>query len=548
MTQASAEQILSARVFASRRSSGVRHATPVVHLSRRILCGLAGRKRRPRMNRNSSGLVRSNVAGALASALVLLAVGIGCFYFSEKATGLAREAFAIGETDRQMGQLFSIMLEAESSQRGFLITQDDKYLTPYQQAAISAPEALATLKAQIAALADTAPLPSIGPLEALVSGKFDELARTVDLAKAGRRDEAMAVVHDDSGLALTRKAREFVSDFRRQAADRRQQRVDAMRTSVDMLEGLTTLGGGLIVLLSILAIMQIRRYTREIESARMKLSDVNLELERRVETRTRDLVRANEEIQRYAYIVSHDLRAPLVNIMGFTSELEQASTTLAQTFDQASVEREAPQWRPAIDAVEHDIPEALGFIKTSMTRMDGLINEILRLSRLGRVALQPEWIDMRALIENCIAQIQHRLDSEGVEARIEGVLPNVVGDRSSLEQIFSNLLDNAVKYLSEDRKGSIRIRGRVAQGTATFEVQDNGRGVAMADRQRIFDLFRRAGPQDRPGEGIGLAHVRTLVRRMTGEINVISDGRTGTIFTVGFPADIRLIPTSASDT
>ena len=497
------------------------------------------------MKQNSSSLVISNVAGAAASALVLCAIGVGAFHFSEKTADLAREAFAIGEVDRDMGQLFATLVDAESGQRGFILTGDESYLAPYNAAVAQEPMALASLKTRVSELSDIAPFPALDPLEAVVSGKFDELATTVSLAKMGRRDEAVAIIRQDTGLAMTKQAREFVSTFRKRANDLRQERIAAMRSSADALEGMTTLGGVVVILLSIFAIVQIRRYTREIEAARAKLSDMNAELERRVDMRTRDLLRANEEIQRYAYIVSHDLRAPLVNIMGFTSELEQASTTLSQTFETPEIDRDNPMWKAGITAVEHDIPEALGFIKTSMTRMDGLINEILKLSRLGRVALKPEWIDMRALIENCIAQLQHRIESEGIDARIEGVLPNVVGDRSSLQQIFSNLLDNSVKYLSADRKGVIRVRGRVAAGTASFEVEDNGRGVGAADRERIFDLFRRAGPQDRPGEGIGLAHVRTLVRRMSGEISVISDGKTGTTFTVGIPEDIRLTPSTS---
>jgi signal transduction histidine kinase len=104
-----------------------------------------------------------------------------------------------------------------------------------------------------------------------------------------------------------------------------------------------------------------------------------------------------------------------------------------------------------------------------------------------------------------------------------------------LEQIFSNMLDNALKYLKPGVPGEITIRGRSKLGFAIFEIIDNGRGIDPKDHQRIFDLFRRAGAQDKPGQGIGLAHVRALVRRLGGTMSVQSELNKGTTFTITLP-------------
>jgi len=104
-----------------------------------------------------------------------------------------------------------------------------------------------------------------------------------------------------------------------------------------------------------------------------------------------------------------------------------------------------------------------------------------------------------------------------------------------LEQIFSNLIDNAIKYLKPGTPGDIAIRGRSRLGFAIFEISDNGRGIDPKDHQRIFDLFRRAGTQDRPGQGIGLAHVRALVRRLGGTMSVASEVDHGSTFTITLP-------------
>ena len=114
-------------------------------------------------------------------------------------------------------------------------------------------------------------------------------------------------------------------------------------------------------------------------------------------------------------------------------------------------------------------------------------------------------------------------------------MPNIVSDRLALEQIFSNLIDNALKYLKDGVPGEISIEGRTKLGFAIFEVTDNGRGIDPKDHQRIFDLFRRAGTQDKPGQGIGLAHVRALVRRLGGTMSVASELHNGSTFTITLP-------------
>ena len=116
-----------------------------------------------------------------------------------------------------------------------------------------------------------------------------------------------------------------------------------------------------------------------------------------------------------------------------------------------------------------------------------------------------------------------------------GLTPGGASDRLALEQIFSNLIDNALKYLKPGVPGDILVRARTKLGFAIFEVIDNGRGIDPKDHQRIFDLFRRAGTQDKPGQGIGLAHVRALVRRLGGTMSVSSELNHGSTFTITLP-------------
>jgi signal transduction histidine kinase len=279
----------------------------------------------------------------------------------------------------------------------------------------------------------------------------------------------------------------------------------------------------------------LRGYLAELAQARAEsasaydeLNRNNERLDETVRVRTADLTAANDEIQRFAYIVSHDLRSPLVNIMGFTSELEQATQTLvgfAQTADWPG---------PVREAAMEDIPEALRFIKASTSKMDRLINAILKLSREGRRTLASDRLDMGPLIQDMVGTMRHQAKSKEVDVTV-GPMPTIWADRVAIEQIFGNVVDNALKYLKPDRPGRIQITSRAAGPMAVFEIADNGRGIAARDFERIFELFRRSGDQSVPGEGIGLAHVRALVRRLGGGIECVSTLDVGTSFTITLP-------------
>ncbi|SFG89510.1 MHYT domain-containing protein [Methylobacterium gossipiicola] len=245
--------------------------------------------------------------------------------------------------------------------------------------------------------------------------------------------------------------------------------------------------------------------------------------QREAEAELRD---SNEELQRYAYIVSHDLRAPLVNVMGFTSELEETRGDIAR----------ALQGHPEAARIDTDLREALGFITAAVTRMEGLIAAILRLSREGRRAFRAEPLDMTALVRRLADAQQHQTAAVGARVSLAGPLPEIVADRLAIEQIFANLLDNAVKYLDPQRPGRITVSAApLGGGRVRFDVADNGRGIAARDHARVFELFRRSGAQDRPGEGIGLAHVKALVRSLGGRIDVTSQLGQGTTFSVTLP-------------
>ncbi|MBE7218200.1 MAG: PAS domain-containing sensor histidine kinase [Caulobacteraceae bacterium] len=233
---------------------------------------------------------------------------------------------------------------------------------------------------------------------------------------------------------------------------------------------------------------------------------------------------SNEEMQRYTHMVSHDLRSPLVNVMGYTSELTDLRPALFP--DPAD---------PNTADVRRDFDESIHFIRSSTERMDRLLSAILRLSREGQRALTPVDLDMDDLVRRLLEGQQHQVSEARAEVTVQP-LPPLRADRAAVEQVLGNLIDNAIKYRAVDRPLQITVSGEARDGRVRLHVADTGRGIDKAQQGRAFQLFRRIGPQTVPGEGVGLAYVQALTRAMGGAIELESEAGVGSRFTVSLPA------------
>jgi len=252
--------------------------------------------------------------------------------------------------------------------------------------------------------------------------------------------------------------------------------------------------------------------------------------EERLQHYSAELAQSNEELKRFTYTISHDLRAPLVNLKGFAGELTSALEVLRSALYDILPQLDERQRSAVTTALFADVPEALSFIDASVSRMDHYINALLKLSRLGRRELVLERVDMEVLAKTTVETLAYQIEQRRAGVMI-GPLPAVVADRTSMEQIMSNLLNNAVIYLEPGRAGEIEISGERNTEEALLRVRDNGRGIAPEDMDKVFAPFRRAGKQDVPGEGMGLAYVQALVRRHGGRIWCESEPGIGTTFT-----------------
>jgi signal transduction histidine kinase len=448
------------------------------------------------------------------------------------------------EVENQLNTLLLEIRRAESATRGYLLTSEPRFLAEYQSVSRSVGPDLDKLAGLTV---DNPPqVENVKQLRAVAQSRLDEFAKAIELATRHDIPGGIAMLHEAGAEDSARRVDDVAGAARAEENLLFIQRTETADLTQQLASIVTVVGSGLVTALAAISIFLVRRSSRARDHAETQLRDNNLNLEATVDERTADLREANDEIQRFAYIVSHDLRSPLVNIMGFTSELEELRgdifkriAALARASDSAPLvpagggEVELPL-DGADKQLSQDFTEALGFIKSSIGKMDRLITAILNLTREGRREFQPVKIDTRELIEGIVATVAHQAAEAEAQIRIEP-LPDIVSDRLAMEQIFSNLIDNALKYLKPGVPGDIAIRARTKLGFAIFEIADNGRGIDPKDHQRIFDLFRRAGTQDKPGQGIGLAHVRALVRRLGGTMSVSSELNSGSTFTITLP-------------
>jgi PAS domain S-box-containing protein len=237
-----------------------------------------------------------------------------------------------------------------------------------------------------------------------------------------------------------------------------------------------------------------------------------------------------EEIKDFAYIVSHDFRAPLINIKGFAGELESAIEILKPAAVGGLPGLNENQKSQVLTALDEDVPAALGFIRSSVSKMDSLINAILDLSRLERRELNFEPLDMDRLMEETLKTFTFQLNEANAHVSV-GKLPETVAYRVAMEQILKNLLSNATKFRDPKRRQEISINGYRFPDETVFVLRDRGRGIEKVYLSQIFQLFHRGSIRDVPGEGMGLAHVRALVRRHGGRIWCESGTGVGSTFT-----------------
>lgn len=487
----------------------------------------------PRPELRLSGLDLGRQQGLIAliailGLLVLVAVTATVLITENRRA--AENALEAQNVPTSIMRVMNLIQRAESSQRGFLLTADPDYLALYNDSKTRLTDAYENLRLSVADVPQLSL--DFATLSTLVSAKLNEMDEVLASFQAGEQEKAFAQVRSKEGKGYMEQIRDIIVRMWVESQRLSGEWIGEWQSNSNWLFGVQISAAILVLVVATIAGVGAIRFVGALENSERQLRLANESLEARVKARTADLEEVNEEVQRFAYIISHDLRSPLVNIMGFSSELSEIRAEIAIRLSGSKQNAEATDRDPS--EIDRDFGEALSFIQKSANKMDRLISAILKLARSGQREFRFEPLPMAAIIDEIVSGSKHRAHELGAEIVVEDI-PSVIGDRLAIEQIFSNLVDNALKYLSDERPGRIVLRGRQEGTKVVYEIEDNGRGIAEHDMARIFELFRRGGKQDTPGNGIGLAHLRILVRRLGGKISCRSELRKGSVFTVVLP-------------
>ena len=241
----------------------------------------------------------------------------------------------------------------------------------------------------------------------------------------------------------------------------------------------------------------------------------------------------NKELKHILYVTSHDLRSPLVNIAGYSKELEYAFEEVRTLVSQ--IDNLPHEVKEKLDyIIDKDASEFVKYILASVTKVDSLLDGMLRLSRISRTSLEIKQLDMNKLISEIANVFDHKIKEMGVALHI-GELPLCNGDEMQINQVFSNLMSNALKYLDPNRPGNIRISGKKEAAMIIYCIEDNGIGIAAKDQDKIYEIFQRLNPENTDGEGLGLTIVRSILDRHGGNVYVESEPDKGSKFFVSLP-------------
>jgi len=247
----------------------------------------------------------------------------------------------------------------------------------------------------------------------------------------------------------------------------------------------------------------------------------------------RQLSAKNADLESIVFIASHDLRSPLVNIRGFSGELEKSVHALASLLTQEPL---TDSERPRIERIlTDDIPESLRFINSGSAKMENMLNGLLRLSRVSAAQSRPCRIDAADLLARVLLDFKYLARTGAVAFDIASDLPDCLGDPFLVGQVFSNLIDNAIKYRSPDRPLTVTVRGRTLKSSVEYRVTDNGIGIAPEHIGKVFDIFHQLNPASGNGQGLGLTIVKKIVDSQDGTVALESAPDKGTTVIVTLP-------------
>jgi signal transduction histidine kinase len=418
---------------------------------------------------------------------------------------------------QKLDNVLSTLKDAETGQRGYLLTGQESYLKPYNSAVKTIARQIEDLR-QLT-VADPEQQQQIIGLQPLVTRKLTELKQTIDLRKNKGLEAAVQLVSTNQGQALMLQLRQKIQQLQSENSRELQNRLRAKEEDYRRVQLIFSVGIILNLAAFYLVYRAIGQETIERKRAEALLRQLNQELEDRVQERTLklkqandNLFRSNQELEEFAYVASHDLQEPL-----------RAVNSYAQLF--------ARKYQGHLDA---KADKYLNYIMEGATRMQQLINDLLEFSRVGTRGKELSLTDCEVVLPQVLANLKVAIAQSNAVVTHDP-LPTVLGDGTQLIQLLQNLIGNAIKFRREEPP-QVHVKAVQSPKEWVFEVRDNGIGMESEYFERIFTIFQRLhSKSEYPGTGIGLAVCKKIVERHGGRIWVESQLGEGTTFYFTIP-------------
>lgn len=420
---------------------------------------------------------------------------------------------------------FSAIQDADTGERGYLISGEEIYLKPYY-AALQKINIHLNHLLQLESDIQTQ-RPRIYALTQMAQAKLARMERTIALAQQHQREEAIALFLSNEGNTLMSQMRELTDELQQTEYDRlRQQRAEALDVQQQVILTLVFATAAGLILAAVVYVLVGRQLQRQQQDAE-KLALTNEELENMITERTVALERyavelqsRNRELQDFAFVASHDLQEPLRKIRSFGDRLAQ---------------KYADRLGEGADYIRR--------MQLAATRMSRLIEDLLTFSRITSQSKKYELVELQGILSDVIEDLYVTIEARGAKITNDP-LPTIDADATQMHQLLQNLIGNAIKFVPPERQPVINITTRIfipeddSDDVSWVEIaiSDNGIGFEEQFVDRIFTPFQRLhGKDEYPGTGIGLSICRRIVEYHHGVIQVKSEPGRGATFTVKLP-------------
>ncbi|OJF68410.1 histidine kinase [Alteromonas sp. V450] len=470
--------------------------------------------------------------------LVIVVITANSFYVVSTLNDLSALEARLFTTNRvinAVNRLHVAVLRVESGQRGYMLTKDDNYLADYTETLGVISELMDEVEVSSFSSDINNQSERIGELLSLTKQKVNEVIEVVELIKEGKEQTAVNLVHSDKGIQLYRRFetlfREIDESERDMQGTHLANLMSLRRDSVNTL--IISAATTLLLIITVFLLLKIN--SREHEKYQADLEAINEDLESRIAERTQELsiysdelARSNRELEDFAFVASHDLQEPLRKIRAFGNRLESGYA----------------------DVIDERGQDFLARMLNAAERMSMLISDLLAFSRVSTRGKDFVDVDLNKAVASVVSDLEIAIEEKSAQVDID-TLPQLRGDKSQLEQLFLNLISNALKFQKEGVTPKVLITHSTPSNKETsdvllseeyqwakIQVKDNGIGFDQAFAEKIFAPFQRLhGRAEYKGTGIGLAVCRRIVERHNGQITAASSQGDGATFTILLPID-----------